>query len=309
MIEFKHYPVMLNEILEGLECQSSKLYVDGTLGGGGYSYEIAKRIQPDGTLLATDVDEHAIEAAKKKLDGLNNVKIFKQNYSRVPQILRSLNIDKITGGYVLDLGASSFQFACAERGFSFSKEAKLDMRFDLTIDKTAYDVVNQYCEKDLVEIFSKYGEERFSKTIARAIVKERKSNSIETTNELADLICDCIPFKSGKIHPATKVFQALRIEVNDELENLRRTLEEIIPLLAKDAKIVIVSFHSLEDRIVKQVFKKFSSKCLCKPTDPICKCEPPKLELISRKPILPSDEEIKENPPSRSAKLRVAKRI
>lgn len=309
MSKFNHYPVMLNEILEGLECEPSKVYVDGTLGGGGYSYEIAKRIQPDGLLIATDVDDMALASAKMKLEEFDNVKIFKQNYSKVPHILRSLNLEKITGGYVLDLGASYYQLTSNERGFSFQKEAKLDMRYDETIQKTAYDVVNEYAEKDLVDIFSRYGEERFSKTIARAIVAKRKEKTIETTTELASLICESIPFKSGKIHPATRVFQAIRIEVNDELENLRRSIENIIPLLEKDARIVIVSFHSLEDRIVKQVFKKYSSSCLCKPTDPICKCKPAMLKLINKKPILPTDEEVKANPPSRSAKLRVAKRV
>ena len=306
---FNHYPVMLEETVEALECESNKIYIDATLGGGGYSYEIAKKIQPNGLLISTDVDDDAIAAAKEKLQEFDNVKIFKKNYSKIPEILEELGLDGISGGIVFDLGASYHQLTSASRGFSFSKDSKLDMRYDLTIEKTAYDVVNDYSEDNLVEIFSTYAQERFSKTIAREIVKQRKTKPFETTTELADFICKAVPFKAGYIHPATKVFQAIRIEVNDELKNLQHTLNKVIPLLKKDARIVIVSFHSLEDRIVKQAFKKYSSDCNCKPNDPICLCEPRKLELINKKPILGSEAEIRKNPPSRSAKLRIAKRV
>ncbi len=306
---FNHYPVMLEETVAALECESNKIYIDATLGGGGYSYEIAKKIQPNGLLISTDVDDDAIAAAKEKLQEFDNVKIFKKNYSKIPEILEELGLDGISGGIVFDLGASYHQLTSASRGFSFSKDSKLDMRYDLTIEKTAYDVVNDYSEDNLVEIFSTYAQERFSKTIAREIVKQRKTKPFETTTELADFICKAVPFKAGYIHPATKVFQAIRIEVNDELKNLQHTLNKVIPLLKKDARIVIVSFHSLEDRIVKQAFKKYSSDCNCKPNDPICLCEPRKLELINKKPILGSEAEIRKNPPSRSAKLRIAKRV
>jgi len=306
---FNHYPVMLEETVEALECTSGKVYFDATLGGGGYSYEIAKKILPEGLLISTDVDEDAINAAKEKLKEFQNVKIIKKNYSKIPEILEELGLDGISGGIVFDLGASYHQLTSASRGFSFSKDSKLDMRYDLTIDKTAYDIVNDYSEENLVEIFSTYAQERFSKTIAREIVKQRKIKSFETTTELADFICKSVPFKTGHIHPATKVFQAIRIEVNDELKNLQQTLDKIVPLLKKDAKIVIVSFHSLEDRIVKQAFKKYSSDCNCKPNDPICLCESRKLELLNKKPILASEIEVKKNPPSRSAKLRTAKRL
>ena len=306
---FNHYPVMLKEIVEGLECESGKVYFDATLGGGGYSYEIAKRISPEGLLISTDVDDDAIAAAKEKLKEFNNVKIVKKNYSQIDKILKEEGLDGISGGIVFDLGASYHQLTSDSRGFSFSRESKLDMRYDLTLEKTAYDVVNDYSEDDLVQIFSEYAQERFSKTIAREISQQRKIKKFETTKELADFIYKSVPFKTGHIHPATKVFQAIRIEVNDELKNLQKTLEKVVPLLKKDAKIVIVSFHSLEDRIVKQVFKKYSSNCNCRPNDPICLCEPKKLELINKKPILASEDEVRKNPPSRSAKLRVAKRI
>lgn len=308
-MDFVHYPVMLKEILEGLECTPGKLYVDATLGGGGYSYEIAKSILPDGMLISTDVDDDAIAAAKKKLQEFENVKIFKKNYSKIPEILSELGIDGISGGIVFDLGASYYQLTSEERGFSFSKDSKLDMRYDLTLEKTAYDVVNYYSEDELVKIFSEYAQERFSKTIAREIVRERKNKKFETTKELADFICKSVPFKTGHIHPATKVFQAIRIEVNDELKNLQRSLEKIVPLLQKGARIVIVSFHSLEDRIVKQTFKKYSSNCNCEPNNPICTCKPKILELVNKKPVLATSLELEENPPSRSAKLRIAKRI
>lgn len=308
-MDFKHYPVMLREILEGLQCTPGKVYVDATLGGGGYSLEIAKRISPDGLLISTDVDDDAIAAAKEKLKDFQNVKIFKNNYSQIPQILEELGIDGISGGIVFDLGASYYQLTSNEKGFSFSKDSKLDMRYDLTLEKTAYDVVNYYSEENLVQIFSDYAQERFSKTIAREIVKQRKVKKFETTKELANFICKAVPFKAGRIHPATKVFQAIRIEVNDELKNLQRTLDKIVPLLKKDARIVIVSFHSLEDRVVKKTFKKYSSNCNCKPTDLICNCAPPKLEIINKKPIEASEDELTENAPSRSAKLRIAKGI
>ncbi len=308
-MNFVHYPVMLNEIIEGLDCAPGKVYVDATLGGGGYSYEIAKRIVPEGVLISTDVDNDAISAAKEKLKGFDNVKIFKSNYSRIPEILSDLEINGISGGIVFDLGASYYQLTSDERGFSFSKNSRLDMRYDLSIEKTAYDVVNNYTEESLIKIFSEYGQERFSKTLAREIVKERKNKKFETTKELADFICKSVPFKAGHIHPATKVFQAIRIEVNDELKNLQRSLEKVVPLLKKDARIVIVSFHSLEDRIVKQTFKKYSSNCNCEPNNPICTCEPRILELVNKKPVLATSFELEQNPPSRSAKLRIAKRI
>jgi len=221
--------------------------------------------------------------------------------------LKKLGIEKITGGVVIDLGASYHQLTKAERGFSFSKDAPLDMRFNMQADFSAYDVVNTYKEADLVRIFSEYGEERFSKRIAKKIIETRAKKKIQTTGELASLIISATPSIKSSIHPATRVFQAIRIEVNNELKNVNFVLHEILDLLDKGAIISVISFHSLEDRIVKQVLKFESQKCRC--NEMICKCPPPKIELVNKKPIMASDEEIKENPPSRSAKLRVARCI
>ena len=309
--KFKHCPVMLYEAVDALDCKSGLIYIDATLGGGGYSYEIAKRIQPDGKLFAFDVDKNAIKIASTRLNEFgDNITIFKANYSEIPKILEKIGINKITGGIVFDLGASYYQLTSAVRGFSFLHDSKLDMRFDMDATKTAYDVVNFYQEAELVRIFQEYGEERYSKKIAARIIKKRQEKKIETTKELANLICSVVPKHSRyKIHPATRVFQAIRIEVNNELNNLENTLNEVISLLDKSARIVVVSFHSLEDKIVKRVFKYFSSDCNCGPYDLICSCPPKKLNIITKKPIVASEGEIKQNPPSRSAKLRVAGRV
>lgn len=308
-MEFNHYPVMLKENIEALNCKPDKLYIDCTLGGGSYSLEILKAISPTGRLIATDVDLDAIKFSSEKLKDFDNITIVNKNYSELPSILKEMGIDGIDGGVVLDLGASYHQLTSDKKGFSFSYDSPLDMRYDPKINKTAYDIVNFYKEDELIKIFSEYGEERFSKTIAREIVKKRKEKKFETTKELGDFIKEIVPFKIGHIHPATRVFQAIRIEVNDELNNLKRSLEKIIPLLKKGARIVIVSFHSLEDKIVKQTFKYYSSDCNCKPTDMICNCPPKQLKIINKKPILASQEEIKINPPSRSAKLRIAEKL
>lgn len=308
--KFKHYTVLKNETVDALDCQPGLVYIDATLGGGGHTKEIAKRIQPDGMVLGFDVDAVAIENAEKYLeDYKDNVTIVKASYNQIPQILRNLNIEKITGGICFDLGASYYQLTSAERGFSFMKDAPLDMRFDADAELTAYDVVNNYSQEDLARIFFEYGEERFSRRIARKIVEQRKIKSIHSTVELAELVKSCMGHAKSKIHPATRVFQAIRIEVNQELKNIENTLKEVITLLEKNARIAVISFHSLEDRIVKRIFKQYSSKCNCPPLQMVCNCEPNKLELITRKPIIAGEEELKENPPSRSAKLRIAKRV
>ncbi len=309
--EFNHYPVMMNEAVDALDCKGGLLYIDATLGGGGYSLEIAKRISPDGRLLAFDVDENAIAEAKKHLSDYSDcIKIFKSNYANIPKILEEAGIGEITGGIVFDLGASYYQLTSKQRGFSFSSDARLDMRFDLEASKTAYDVVNYYSEEELIRIFKEYGEERFSRRIALRIVKKRQEKKIETTKELASLICSAVPHNPrNRIHPATRVFQAIRIEVNNELKNLENTLNDVISLLAKNARIAVVSFHSLEDKIVKRIFKYHSSDCNCSVYDLICSCQPKKLEVLTKKPIIASEGEIKQNPPSRSAKLRIAKRV
>lgn len=305
MDDFKHYTVMLNEAVDALECQDGKIYVDCTLGGGGHSELILQRISPNGRLIAFDIDDEAILHAKERLKNYKNLTIVKSSYVNIKSELKKLGIEKITGGVILDLGASYHQLTKAERGFSFSKDAPLDMRFDMQSDFSAYDVVNDYSEEDLVKIFSKYGEERFSKRIAKKIIEYRKQKKIETTLELANLIKDATPKIKSSIHPATRVFQAIRIEVNNELKNVNFVLHDILELLDKGGIISVLSFHSLEDRIVKKFFKYESQKCRC--NDLICKCPPPRLELVNKKPILATDEELKENPPSRSAKLRVAR--
>jgi 16S rRNA (cytosine1402-N4)-methyltransferase len=308
--EFKHYTVMLTETVDGLDCRSGLIYVDATLGGGGHSKEIARRILPDGKLISFDVDEIAIETAKQNLENFSgNVTIIKSNYTEILKVLRNLNISKISGGIVFDLGASYYQLTSAERGFSFSKNSRLDMRFDKDAALTAYDVVNTYIEHDLVRIFSEYGEERYSKRVAKAIIDKRKQQNICYTKELADIIKAAVPAGKQKIHPATRVFQAIRIEVNNELQNIKNTIEEVIQILEIGAKISVITFHSLEDRVVKGVFKKYSSDCNCPPRQMICSCEPKKIELINKKPITAGIREINENPPSRSAKLRVAQRV
>ena len=272
--DFKHYTVMLNEAVDALECQRGKIYVDCTLGGGGHSELILKRISPDGRLIAFDIDEEAIAHAKERLKDFPNIMIIKSSYTNIKEELNKLGIDKITGGVILDLGASYHQLTKGERGFSFSKEAPLDMRFDMQSDFSAYDVVNKYHEDDLVRIFSEYGEERFSKRIAKKIVETRRTAPIRTTKELADIIISATPRVKSHIHPATRVFQAIRIEVNNELKNVNIVLHDILDLLDDGGIISVISFHSLEDRIVKNIFKYESQKCRC--NEMICKCPPPK---------------------------------
>ena len=309
MEEFRHYTVMKNEAVDALECKNGKIYVDCTLGGGGHSELILQKISPDGKLIAFDVDEDAINAATERLKKYKNLTVVKNSYVNIKSVLNGLGIEKITGGVLFDLGASYHQLTKQERGFSFSKEAPLDMRFNQDSDFCAYDVINSYSEDDLVRIFSEYGEERFSKRIAHAIVEQRKIKPIQTTTQLADIIIEATPHIKSKIHPATRVFQAIRIEVNQELQNIKKALNDIFDLLEFGAIISIISFHSLEDRIVKQTFKYYSQRCHCDKTQMICNCPPPILELVNKKPILASEKELKENPPSRSAKLRIARYI
>lgn len=308
-MEFKHYTVMKNEAVDALECSDGKIYVDCTLGGGGHSGLILERISPNGRLIAFDVDEDAISAASQRLKDYKNLTIVKNSYTNIKKVLQNLGIEKITGGVLFDLGASYHQFNKGERGFSFSKEAPLDMRFNQDAEFSAYDVVNTYSEADLVKIFSEYGEERFSKRIAHAIVEKRRVKPIKLTTELADLIVDCTPRVKSSIHPATRVFQAIRIEVNQELQNVKNTLNDVLDLLDVGAIISVISFHSLEDRIVKNLFKYHSARCHCEKNQMICTCPPPKLELVNKKPLTATEQEIRENPPSRSAKLRIARCI
>lgn len=305
--KFNHYTVMKNEAVDALECKDGKIYVDCTLGGGGHSELILNRISPNGRLYAFDIDDEAISYASERLKDYKNLTIIRDSYVNIKSALKKHSVDKITGGVLLDLGASYHQLTKQERGFSFSKEAPLDMRFDMSADFSAYDVVNGYKEDELVKIFSEYGEERFSKRIAKAIVNRRANSPIKTTTELADLIVRATPRVKSSIHPATRVFQAIRIEVNGELKNVKKVLTDVLELLDYGAIISVISFHSLEDRIVKKLFRYEAQKCRC--NEMICKCEPPRIELVNRKPITASEEEIKDNPPSRSAKLRIVRYI
>lgn len=307
MSDFNHYTVMKNEAVDALNCRDGLIYVDCTLGGGGHSELILQRISPNGRLFSFDIDDDAIKYASERLKNYKNLTIVKDSYVNIKSIMKSYGIEKITGGVLLDLGASYHQLTKQERGFSFSKEAPLDMRFNMESDFSAYDVINGYKEDELVRIFSEYGEERFSKRIAKAIVNKRLQSPIKTTTELADLIVKSTPRIKTSIHPATRVFQAIRIEVNNELKNVKKVLSDVLDLLDNGAIISVISFHSLEDRIVKRLFKFEAQKCRC--NEMICKCQPPRIELVNRKPIIASDEEIKINPPSRSAKLRVVKCI
>ena len=309
MEEFKHYTVMKNEAVDALNCRDGLIYVDCTLGGGGHSELILKRIQPNGRLIAFDVDEDAIKAASERLKCYNNLTIVKDSYTNIKKVLQNLGIEKITGGVLFDLGASYHQLTKGERGFSFSKDAPLDMRFNQDAEFSAYNVVNEYSEEDLVRIFSEYGEERFSKRIAKKIVEQRKLKKIYTTLELSEIILSAVPKVKSSIHPATRVFQAIRIEVNQELTNVKNTLNDVLDLLDVGAIISVISFHSLEDRIVKHLFKYHSAKCHCEKNQMICNCPPPKLELVNKKPLTAGEGEVKDNPPSRSAKLRVARCI
>lgn len=304
--EFVHYTVMKNEVVDSLNCENSdKIYVDCTLGGGGHSEEILKRISPNGRLISFDVDDDAINFASKRLEKYKNITIIKGSYIDIDKHLQNLGIEKVTGGIIFDLGASYHQLTKAQRGFSFLKDAPLDMRFNQQQEFSAWDVVNKYSEHDLIDIFSKYGEERFSKRIARAIINNRPIN---TTKELSDLILNSTPKIKSKIHPATRVFQALRIEVNQELLNFENTLLKVINLVDVGAIISLLSFHSLEDRIAKHFLKKYSN-CRCDKYQPTCTCGGKLLEIVNKKPIIASEEELKINPPSRSAKLRIAKRV
>ena len=316
MQEFNHYPVMKKEAVEALNCESGKIYVDATLGGGGYSELILQKISPDGKLFSFDVDIDAVNYSKEKLKDYENLTIINDSYTNIKKYLDEYGIDKITGGIVFDLGASTPQLTSDTRGFSFSKNSELDMRFNQSADFSAYDLINGYKEDELVRIFSEYGEERFSKRIAKRIIEVRKTKKIETTQDLVDIIFEATPRIKSKIHPATRVFQAIRIEVNHELDNIKNTLNDVLTLLSDGAILSIVTFHSLEDRIVKNFFKHYSREWFGGPWGSKEQSHVfgidynrPLLELVNKKPYSPTEEEVKVNPASRSAKLRIARRI
>ncbi len=311
-MEFKHTPIMLKEVMDGLKINPDGIYVDCTIGGAGHSFEIAKKLRK-GKLYGFDRDEEAIEASRKRLQKFeDNVVLTKMNYKDAPNFLRENGVEKVDG-VLIDLGISSYQIDEGKRGFSFLHNGKLDMRMGQDEDTlTAYDIVNTYSEEKLRDIFFKYGEEEFSKVIAKNIVKARETKKIETTFELRDIIENSLPKKVvySRGGASKKVFQALRIEVNEELNELDKCLEAFIELLGADGRMAVLTFHSLEDRIVKNVFKLESSDCICPPKTPICICHhKAKIKLVNKKPIMASEEEQKENSRSTSAKLRIVERI
>ncbi len=308
-MEFRHKSVLLEETIENLNIKPDGIYVDGTLGGAGHAYEVAKRLTEGGRLIGIDQDADAIAAASQKLEPLKNrVTIVRNNYCNMKEELQKLGISGVDG-ILLDLGVSSFQLDTPERGFTYREEdAPLDMRMDQRNSRTAKDIVNQYSEKELYRIIRDFGEDRFAKNIAKHIVAARQEKEIETTGELTEIIRASIPKKvqAAGGHPAKKTFQAIRIELNRELEVLQDTLDEMIELLNEDGRICIITFHSLEDRIVKTIFKKNENPCTCPSDFPVCVCgKKSKGKVISRKPILPKEEELEENSRAKSAKLRV----
>lgn len=311
-MEFKHTSVMFTQCIEGLDIKPDGIYVDGTLGGGGHSRGICQKLGPEGTLIGIDRDRDALRAAGERLAGCNCKKYFVQsNYSDIKQVLDELGIEKIDGA-LLDLGVSSFQLDNPERGFSYMNDAPLDMRMSQDDSFAAYQVVNEYSRKELTEIISKYGEERWAKRIAEFIEKARKDKPIETTFELVDVIKAAIPAAARRTgpHPAKRTFQAIRIEVNDELGQLERAVEEFCDVLAPAGRLCIITFHSLEDRIVKDVFNKRANPCTCPKEFPVCVCgKVADIKKVTGKPELPTEQEIEENPRARSAKLRIAEKI
>ena len=310
--EFKHISVLLDETIEGLAIKPDGIYVDGTMGGAGHGYEVCKRLGPDGRYIGIDRDEAAIAAGRQRLSEFEDkVSIVRGNYSSASEILKELNIEKVDG-IMLDLGVSSHQLDVAERGFSYMADAPLDMRMDKRQERTAYDIVNSYSEHELAHIIREYGEDKFAQNIAKHIVAMRQKKPIETTGELNEAIRAAIPMKIQKTlgHPSKRTFQAIRIELNEELEELSTALESMIDLLNPGGRLCIITFHSLEDRMVKTMFKKEESPCTCPPEFPVCVCgKKPRVKIITKKPILPSETEQEENSRARSAKLRVLERI
>lgn len=305
---FEHKSVLLKETIEGLNIKPDGIYVDGTLGGGGHSYEIARRLDKGGKLVGIDRDEDALRAASERLSEFSDrVKLIRGNYEDTVSILHDQGIFG-ADGILLDLGVSSYQFDEAERGFSYKKEAPLDMRMDRREKRTAADIINGYTESELYRIIRDYGEDRFAKNIAKHIVNERQKKPIETTTELAEIIKHAIParVREGGGHPAKKTFQAIRIELNRELDILSGSIEGLIDILNPGGRIAIITFHSLEDKIVKSAFKKAENPCTCPPDFPVCVCgKKSKGRVLKRKPIVSGDEELSENNRAHSAKLRI----
>ena len=312
-MEFNHYSVLLNETIENLNIKPDGIYVDGTLGGGGHAYQVASRLSEKGRLIGIDQDADAIAAAGERLKEFGDkITIIRSNYANMKEELHRIGVEKVDG-IVLDLGVSSFQLDTPERGFTYRDEnAPLDMRMDDRQSLTAKDIVNGYSEMDLYRIIRDYGEDKFAKNIAKHIVQERAEKPIETTGELTEIIRASIPMKVQVTggHPAKRTFQAIRIELNKELEVLQNNLDDMIDLLNLGGRICIITFHSLEDRIVKTNFKRNENPCTCPSDFPVCVCgKKSKGKVVTRKPIIPSEEELEVNSRSKSAKLRVFERV
>lgn len=309
-MEFKHKPVMLSECIKGLNIKPDGIYVDGTLGGAGHSKEIAKRLSKDGLLIGIDRDDDALKAAKENLKEFQNVKFVKDNHDNIKQILEDLEIEKVDG-ILLDLGVSSYQLDERNRGFSYLGENELDMRMDKTQELTAQKVVNTYSEEKLANIIYEYGEERFSRQIAKNICEERKQKEIVTTKQLVEIIEKSIPkSKQNDGHPAKRTFQAIRIEVNDEIKPLYNTIKNCIECLNDNGRLCVITFHSLEDRAVKNAMNDAKGKCTCPSDLPYCVCGAKSLgKIITRKPIVATEEELEQNSRSKSAKLRIFERV
>lgn len=310
-MEFSHKPVMLDECLDGLNIKENGIYVDGTLGGAGHSREIINRINKDGMLIGIDQDMDAIKASGERLLAYENVKLVHNNFKNIKNILEDLNI-KGVNGILLDLGVSSHQLDVAERGFSYMFDAPLDMRMNRESDFTALDVVNGYSKDELFRVISEYGEEKWASRISDFIVRERENGEILTTFELVDIIKAAIPASARREgpHPAKRTFQAIRIEVNGELKLLEKAVNDCIDVLNPNGRLCIITFHSLEDRIVKRMYKENENPCTCPPDFPVCICnKKPRIKIITKKPILSSEDELITNPRARSAKLRIAEKI
>jgi 16S rRNA (cytosine1402-N4)-methyltransferase len=311
-MEFKHKSVLLEETIDGLRVKPDGIYVDGTLGGAGHAYEVCKQLSAKGRFIGIDQDQDAIIAASERLSTFGDkVTIIRSNYCYMVPELKSRNIQRVNG-ILLDLGVSSYQLDNEERGFTYRVDAPLDMRMDRRQSQTAADIVNGYEEKELYRIIRDYGEDKFAKNIARHIVQAREKSPIETTGQLTEIIRGAIPMKMQITggHPAKRTFQAIRIELNRELEVLRESLDDMIDILDDGGRLCVITFHSLEDRIVKTMFRQNENPCTCPPDFPVCVCgKESKGKVITRKPILPGNVEMEENPRSKSAKLRIFERI
>lgn len=312
MKEFKHIPVLLEEVISGLDIKPGGIYIDCTIGGGGHSSEILKRLDKQGRLIGFDKDDDAVATCREKFKAFDNVEVIKSDFKNAPTILKDKNLDGKIDGILIDLGVSSYQIDSAERGFSFLHNGRLDMRMDQTQELTAYDVVNFYSERELLRILYDYGEENNAKNIVRNILKAREKKPIETTFELKEIVESSFPKKViyGKGGVSKQTFQAIRIEVNGELKGLEECLDRLAKMLNHGGRMAVISFHSLEDRIVKNVFKLASTDCICPPKTPVCICGHKAIaKLITRKPITATQKELEQNSRSASAKLRVIEKL